>query len=85
MFEMQEDHVRRILIVALSVNAAMANVSKLVKTILTAWMKIDVCTISAWLFSSKGFVAPIDPTLLSLQTLCTESPLLERFHLYNFH
>ena len=66
MFEIQEDHARKILIVALLVNAAIANVSKLVKNIMTAWMKIVVCTTSAWLFPAKGFVAPIDPTLLSL-------------------
>ena len=36
MFKIQEDHVKKILIVALSVNATMANVSKLVKTIMTA-------------------------------------------------
>ena len=42
MFEIQENHVRKILIVALAVNATMANVSKLVKTIMTAHMKIVV-------------------------------------------
>ena len=42
MFEIQEDHVRKILIVALAVNATMANVSKLVKTIMTACMEIIV-------------------------------------------
>ena len=36
MFEIQEDHVRKIMIVAVAVNASMANVSKLVKTIMTA-------------------------------------------------
>ena len=36
MFEIQEDHVRKILIVALLVNASMTNVVKLVKTIMTA-------------------------------------------------
>ena len=44
MFEIQEDHVRKILIVALThgVNASMTNVSKHVKTIGTAHMKIIV-------------------------------------------
>ena len=46
MFEIQEDHVRKILIVALAVNATMdltmENVSKLVKTIMTACMEIIV-------------------------------------------
>ena len=42
MFKIQEDHVKKILIVALAVNATMANVSKLVKTIMTACMEIIV-------------------------------------------
>ena len=42
MFEIQEDHVRKILIVALAVNATMENVSKLVITIMTACMEIIV-------------------------------------------
>ena len=49
MFEIQEDHVRKILIVALTlngINASMTNVSKFVKTIVktmeTADMKIIV-------------------------------------------
>ena len=55
MFEIQEDHVRKILIVALMINglnALMTNVSKLVKTIvktiMTANMKIIVRTISVF-------------------------------------
>ena len=55
MFEIQEDHVRKILIVALRINglnASMTNVSKLVKTIvktiMTANMKIIVRTISVF-------------------------------------
>ena len=47
MFKIQEDHVRKILIVALTVNAAMTNVSKLVKAIMTAHMKMIVWTIFA--------------------------------------
>ena len=42
MFEIQEDHVKKILIVASKVNAPMANVPKVVKTIMTAHMKIIV-------------------------------------------
>ena len=42
MFEIQEDHVMKILIVAKKVNAPMAYVSKLVMTIMTACMKIIV-------------------------------------------
>ena len=47
MFEIQEDHVIKILIVASKVNVPMANVPKVVKTIMTAHMKIIVSTISA--------------------------------------
>ena len=47
MFEIQEDHVKMILSVAKKVNAKMANVSKVVKTIMTAYMMIIVQTISA--------------------------------------
>ena len=70
MFEIQEDHATKILSVAKKVNATMANVSKLVKTIMTAWMMIIVWTICACpkQVSAEGLVAPIDPTLLSLQT-----------------
>ena len=69
----QKDHVRKILIVALTdgINASMTNVSKLVKTIGAANifgdmdmnMKIIVWTISASpkQVSAKGLVAPIDP------------------------
>ena len=44
MFEIQEDHVRKILIVALTdgINASMTNVSKLVKTIGAAHMDLDM-------------------------------------------
>ena len=57
MFEIQEDHVRKILIVVSGINhlfypwllvdASMTNVSKLVKTIMTAHIKINVGTKSA--------------------------------------
>jgi hypothetical protein len=47
MFEIQEDHVKKLLIVASKVNAPMANVPKLVKTTMTAHMKMNVWTISA--------------------------------------
>ena len=47
MFKIQEDHVRKILIVVLTVNAAMTNVSKDVKTTMTAHLKINVGTKSA--------------------------------------
>ena len=39
MFEIQEDHVSKTLIVALMILASMENVSKLVKTIMTALTK----------------------------------------------
>ena len=42
MFEIQEDHATKILSVAKKVNATMANVSKLVITIMTACMMIIV-------------------------------------------
>ena len=42
MFEIQEDHVMKILSVVKKVNVPMANVSKLVMTIMTARMKIIV-------------------------------------------
>ena len=45
MFNLQEDCVRKIVIV--EVNAKMANVSKVVKTIMAAHMKINVGTKSA--------------------------------------
>ena len=45
MFKIQEDCVRKIVIV--EVNAKMANVTNLVKTILTAHMEINVGTKSA--------------------------------------
>ena len=78
MFEIQEDSVVYIPIVAFAINAetarhlqpkhlqaqyTMANVSKLVKTVMTVCMKIIVCTIFVFpeQFSSKGLVAPIDP------------------------
>ena len=45
MFEIKENHARKIVIV--EAIALIANVSKLVKTILTAHMNINVGTISA--------------------------------------
>ena len=44
MFEIQEDHVRKILSVVLTecINALMTNVSKLVKTIVAAHMDMDM-------------------------------------------
>ena len=42
MFEIQEDHATKILSVVKKVNATMANVPKLVKTIMTAHMEIIV-------------------------------------------
>ena len=42
MFEIQENHVMKILSVAKKVNAKVANVSKVVKTIMAAHMKINV-------------------------------------------
>ena len=47
MFEIQEDHVVKISSVAVKVNASMTNVSKFVKTIMTAYMMIIVQTMSA--------------------------------------
>ena len=47
MFKLQEDCVRKIVIV--EVNAKMANVSKVVKTIMAAHMKINVGTKSVCL------------------------------------
>ena len=42
MFEIQEDHVKKIVIVAKKVIASMTNVFKLVKTKMTACIKINV-------------------------------------------
>ena len=74
MFEIQEDHVRNILIVVSGINhlldpcllvdASMTNVPNLVKTIMTACMKIavgDCGIVFPKQVSAKGFVAPIDP------------------------
>ena len=47
MFEIQEDYVMKISSVAVQVNASMTNVSKFVKTIMTAYMMIIVQMISA--------------------------------------
>ena len=47
MFEIQEDYVSKTLIVALTIIASMENVSKLVKTVMTALTKNIVRMISA--------------------------------------
>ena len=57
MFEIQEDHVSKTLIVALMILALMENVSKLVKTIMTVLTKNIVKMISAYPRYVKSIVS----------------------------